>query len=54
MNVKEMKEFLSQFDDDVDLCVVTKDYDEMYLDIHSCETDDYEGNIFIVIRAFPL
>jgi hypothetical protein len=51
MKVKEMIEFLSQFDEDTQMCVLAERFDERYLDITSISTDDYEGNVFIVINA---
>ncbi len=50
-----MIEFLWQFDDDVELCVVTNAFNGDNLDIVSCDVIHYEEDkLFIAIRAEPV
>lgn len=37
MKVKELKEALAQFDDDYDVAIITKEYDEEITEIAECE-----------------
>ena len=42
---------LSQFDEDLDICVVTEELDDYYLDIIKCEFEQSEYGNFVAIRA---
>jgi hypothetical protein len=51
MKIKDLVKMLSQFDENLDVCAVTDELDDYYLDIAECEFERSEYGDFVAIRV---